>query len=178
MLCAVISSWKSLVMRSAALTCLSLEGESLKGLVLVERCCAETGKVSWGLVEDLDLARLVVVAPTLTAGLLALSSSFCASSFCFSLTSQTIGRTLPFSSVTIFLVVYNFFTQGLFCLGIAPVDCLVEVLRCCSDLTGGVFEDVGGASLLFNDVFGIVIVREGALAVWGGDEEQFEVTFL
>ena len=162
-------------MRFAALTCLSLEGESLKGLVLVGRCCAaDTGKVSWGLVEDLDLARLVVVAPTLTAGLLALSSSFCASSFCFSLTSQTIGRTLPFSSVTIFLVVYNFFTQGLFCLGIAPV----EVLRCFSDFSGGVFEDVGGASLLFNDVFGIVIVREGALAVWGGDEEQFEVTFL
>ena len=51
-------------------------------------------------------------------------------------------------------------------------------VRCCSDLTGGVFEDVGGASLLFNDVLGIVIVREEALAVWGGDEEQFEVTFL
>ena len=49
-------------MRSAALTCLSLEGESLKWLVLVDRCCAETGKVSWGLVEVLDLARLVVVA--------------------------------------------------------------------------------------------------------------------
>ena len=165
-------------MRSAALTCLSLEGESLKWLVLVDRCCAEAGKVSWGLVEDLDLARLVVVAPTLTANLLALSSSFCASSFCFSLTSQVIGQILPSLSVPIFLVVYNFFAQGLLCLGVAPVDCLVEVLRCCSDFSGGVLEDEGGASAVVKGVFGIVIVREGAFAVWGGDEELIDVTFL
>ena len=172
MLCAVISSWKSLVMRSAALTCLSIVGESLKVLVLVDWCSAETGKVSWGLVEDLDLVRLVVVAPTLTAGLLALSSSFCARSFCFSLTSQIIGQTLPSLSVSIFFVVYSFFAQGFCCLGLVPVDCRSSVF------SGGVLEEVGGASVVVNGVFGIVIVREGAFDVWGDSEELVDVTFL
>ena len=46
------------------------------------------------------------------------------------------------------------------------------------DFSGGVLEDEGVASAVVKGVFGIVIVREGAFAVWGGDEELIDVTFL